>query len=644
MNNRRFVSSWMLALLLPVTLGAACVRRDWNICAPDDKQPCLPGYVCTPDLLCVRATDGGSDGLVNIDSRGPTDGAGTSVDVALSAGNDGPAIARPDAAGPTVDSPFDVPVSTVPDAPAAGGPPDAPTASGPPDAPVAVADAPVVDAPSSGPTVDASSTCTADKDCAGRPGTPACAASGMCVACTQNQHCTGVAGTCDTSTNQCVGCLKRSDCGGVCQACTKGVCTSLKSQDDPGVCAGTCDSTGACKSKQGQTCQTAGGGCAAGTTCSPDGVCCDSACDQACRSCLGSKTGGADGTCANMTNGASCGGTGGQYCNAGTCGIGCLIGGTLYTNGAVSSTNPCQTCQASVSSTSWSPLGNGTGCGSGQVCSGGNCQTGCWISGSFVGSGATNASNICQICNPVKSTTGWSNNDAATAVQCGGCGGTAACSNGALGACSKDLATYYQDADGDGYGNPNIQPVLACTAPTGWVAQAGDCDDTDAQDHPGSTECENSDPNTLTTCSSSGSLVSSTCPNGCAGGQCRTFPFPTVSVGGLVTCGTLQCPTSQGCSFGGGWSGQAVCGSPVKYYHAMCDGPNDCPSGQVCCWILSGGSDGGIACFPSGTCPSFQMGSNAYLVCDPNQAASCPPGSTCTMMLSPYSSYICQPN
>ena len=58
MRNRRFVSLWVLALLLPVTLGLACVKRDWSICAPDDKQPCLPGYVCTPNLLCVRATDG----------------------------------------------------------------------------------------------------------------------------------------------------------------------------------------------------------------------------------------------------------------------------------------------------------------------------------------------------------------------------------------------------------------------------------------------------------------------------------------------------------------------------------------------------------------------------------------------------------
>ena len=126
MRNRRFVSLWVLALLLPVTLGLACVKRDWSICAPDDKQPCLPGYVCTPNLLCVRATDGGSDGLVTVDSQSPTDAAGASVDVVQSAGSDGPAVAGPDAAGPTVDAPFDIPVSTVPDAPTA----DLPTGGG----------------------------------------------------------------------------------------------------------------------------------------------------------------------------------------------------------------------------------------------------------------------------------------------------------------------------------------------------------------------------------------------------------------------------------------------------------------------------------------------------------------------------------
>ncbi|GEM_PF-2468013 len=77
MRNRRVVCSRALALVLPVTLGFGCgLKRDWSICAPADKQPCLTGYVCTDDLRCVRAGDGGSDALVRVDSHGVSDVAG----------------------------------------------------------------------------------------------------------------------------------------------------------------------------------------------------------------------------------------------------------------------------------------------------------------------------------------------------------------------------------------------------------------------------------------------------------------------------------------------------------------------------------------------------------------------------------------
>ncbi|WP_343747271.1 MopE-related protein [Fluviicola sp.] len=44
--------------------------------------------------------------------------------------------------------------------------------------------------------------------------------------------------------------------------------------------------------------------------------------------------------------------------------------------------------------------------------------------------------------------------------------------------------TYYADADGDGYGNPAVSQT-ACTAPTGYVLDNTDCDDTDAEEFPG---------------------------------------------------------------------------------------------------------------------------------------------------------------
>ncbi len=50
-----------------------------------------------------------------------------------------------------------------------------------------------------------------------------------------------------------------------------------------------------------------------------------------------------------------------------------------------------------------------------------------------------------------------------------------------------NLATWYRDADGDGYGYPD-DAVEADTCPTGYVGNNTDCDDTDAAVNPGSQE------------------------------------------------------------------------------------------------------------------------------------------------------------
>jgi hypothetical protein len=346
----------------------------------------------------------------------------------------------------------------------------------------------------------------------------------------------------------------------------------------------------------------------------------------------------------NADEGTQCGSSTGMFCNSGTCKSGCFISSVYYPASGPNPNNPCQICQPALPN-SWSQASNGATCSTspGQICNAGSCQTGCWIGGSFIGSSATNLSNTCQICTPTKSTSAWSNNDAATAVSCGSCGGTAACIGGALGTCSKNVGTYYQDADGDGYGNPGVTPVVACTAPTGWVAQAGDCDDTNARIHPGYTTCESFDINTLGTCASDGTIVFSTCANGCAGGQCRSFA--TVSVAGTVTCGTLQCPATQGCSFAYSYAGDIppTCGTSASNSSATCDGPNDCTGGQLCCYTVTTGSTTVNAkCVPNdGSCPYANMGGSGKVVCDPIQAG-CPGGTTCQMLSSVLSVYVCQ--
>jgi hypothetical protein len=47
--------------------------------------------------------------------------------------------------------------------------------------------------------------------------------------------------------------------------------------------------------------------------------------------------------------------------------------------------------------------------------------------------------------------------------------------------------TWYRDADGDGYGDPE-RSRQACSQQDGWVPRAGDCADTDPQTHPGASE------------------------------------------------------------------------------------------------------------------------------------------------------------
>ena len=50
-----------------------------------------------------------------------------------------------------------------------------------------------------------------------------------------------------------------------------------------------------------------------------------------------------------------------------------------------------------------------------------------------------------------------------------------------------DAPTWYQDADGDGYGDP-ASPLTSCEAPMGWVENADDCDDARYAIHPGASE------------------------------------------------------------------------------------------------------------------------------------------------------------
>jgi len=49
------------------------------------------------------------------------------------------------------------------------------------------------------------------------------------------------------------------------------------------------------------------------------------------------------------------------------------------------------------------------------------------------------------------------------------------------------ILTFYQDTDGDGYGNEDV-PIEACEVPEGAALLAGDCDDEDGNTHPDAVE------------------------------------------------------------------------------------------------------------------------------------------------------------
>ncbi|MEW5802555.1 MAG: MopE-related protein [bacterium] len=77
-----------------------------------------------------------------------------------------------------------------------------------------------------------------------------------------------------------------------------------------------------------------------------------------------------------------------------------------------------------------------------------------------------------------------------TARSCSSaCGsGTEICQNGKWAGCTAPQPqTFYRDNDGDGYGN-DLQSTQACSAPSGYVINKSDCNDTDKSIHPGAIE------------------------------------------------------------------------------------------------------------------------------------------------------------
>lgn len=168
----------------------------------------------------------------------------------------------------------------------------------------------------------------------------------------------------------------------------------------------------------------------------------------------------------NADEGTAC--NNGQFCNAGTCKTGCFVSGTFYATAAANPANGCQTCQPSFATTSWTTGANGASCGTGQVCNAGSCQSGCWIDGALVGSGTTNTSNACEICKPTVSTSTWSNNADGT-----NCGTGKICVSGTCGAsCDVGGTIYSTGALNPGNGCQSCNPSFSTST---WYQVPSDC-------------------------------------------------------------------------------------------------------------------------------------------------------------------------
>lgn len=86
----------------------------------------------------------------------------------------------------------------------------------------------------------------------------------------------------------------------------------------------------------------------------------------------------------------------------------CIVNGIGYPANTVHPSDPCKTCQPSVSFTDWSPRAEGERCGPQSYCRAGVCTVGCVIASQFYPHGTVNPGNECETCDTSFSLNTWS--------------------------------------------------------------------------------------------------------------------------------------------------------------------------------------------------------------------------------------------
>lgn len=192
------------------------------------------------------------------------------------------------------------------------------------------------------------------------------------------------------------------------------------------------------------------------------------------------------------------------------------------------------------------------------------------------------------------------------------------------GGCSTPV-TYYPDRDGDQFGDP-AETRAACARPTGYVSDAGDCDDGDELIHPGAEDtCNGADDDC------NGTPDDGLCLIGCADGEREGFvdaaAEPNIAgcsggfaVAGLLAdaapaCGRIagddgEVPDGAGCNAtdlcGPGWH---VCLTPGQVASAAGDCAGSTPQGAPPLFFATRQSGPGSAGCGAGANDLFGCGS-----------------------------------
>jgi len=402
-------------------------------------------------------------------------------------------------------------------------------------------------------------------------------------------------------------------CGGECGTCEDGFECS-----DDGLCNCVPDCDGKACGDNG--CDASCGECGTGFACDETFQC---ACVPQCDTLeCGDDTCG--GSCGDCDDGLTCTD---DSCDGGNClfvaqaGF-CAIAGACVTAGTGNPESACESCDPAQSSTLWSPLANGTGCGDDGVCFDGKCceaqcdgkecgGNGCGGScGDCEAGSACNAAGQCQC---VPDCEGKVCGGDGCGGSCGGCDDQLSCTTDSCvdGACSSTLNAFFCLIDDACAPSGTVNPINACescqpaTTSTGWTTAE------DGTSCGGTKVCFNGG-----CCDSDANCAGKSCGDDQCGGIC-----------GL-------CPVNQACDD----DGQCLC---IPQCAGKACGPDQCGSDCGTCDANSICTvDGTCQCIPD--CTDKQCGDDGCgggcggcaddQICSPDGQCVCKPqcdGKTC---------------